>query len=277
MTIFTCKWYAPECIVLCILLFRRYELLFAIPVRYNLLVFLKVAPVPLRKPWDYPSASEVSLNTLQWRHNEHECVSNHRRFDYLLNRLFRGRSKKISKLYATGRCEGNPPVTGGFPSQRASNAENVSIWWRHHVGVIWKLLLNLCEFLPPQRHHFVNIPMTSGQITCYHSATRRKTGWRFTELSPVSKYLDVKFMYEHIFPKYGKGVSSSRRTEEVSWDLKALGDLFVQHEQQTDLFPYSWWRHDRETLSVLLALCEGNSPVTGGEQRASNSELWWYI
>ena len=28
---------------------------------------------------------------------------------------------------------GNLPVTGGFPSQRASNAENVSIWWRHHV------------------------------------------------------------------------------------------------------------------------------------------------
>ena len=25
-----------------------------------------------------------------------------------------------------------PPVTGGFPSQRLSNAENVSIWWRHH-------------------------------------------------------------------------------------------------------------------------------------------------
>ena len=26
------------------------------------------------------------------------------------------------------------PVTHGFPSQRASNAENVSIWWRHHDG-----------------------------------------------------------------------------------------------------------------------------------------------
>ena len=24
----------------------------------------------------------------------------------------------------------DPPVTGDFPSQRASNAENVSIWWR---------------------------------------------------------------------------------------------------------------------------------------------------
>ena len=23
-------------------------------------------------------------------------------------------------------------VTGEFPAQRASNAENISIWWRHH-------------------------------------------------------------------------------------------------------------------------------------------------
>ena len=32
----------------------------------------------------------------------------------------------------TGHCEGNPPVTGGFPSQRASKADNVCIWWRHY-------------------------------------------------------------------------------------------------------------------------------------------------
>ena len=47
--------------------------------------------------------------------------------------LFRGRSKKTSKLRVTGLCEGNSPVTGDFPTQRASDAENVSIWWRHHV------------------------------------------------------------------------------------------------------------------------------------------------
>ena len=29
-------------------------------------------------------------------------------------------------------CAGNSPVTGEFPAQMASNAENVSIWWRHH-------------------------------------------------------------------------------------------------------------------------------------------------
>ena len=43
--------------------------------------------------------------------------------DCLLNRLFRRRSKKTSKPHVTGLCKGNPPVTGGFPSQRASNAE----------------------------------------------------------------------------------------------------------------------------------------------------------
>ena len=41
--------------------------------------------------------------------------------------------KKISKLGITGLCEGNSPVTGEFPAQRASNVENVSIWWRHYV------------------------------------------------------------------------------------------------------------------------------------------------
>ena len=30
---------------------------------------------------------------------------------------------------------GNPPVTGGFPSQTTGKAGNVSIWWRHHVPV----------------------------------------------------------------------------------------------------------------------------------------------
>ena len=46
--------------------------------------------------------------------------------------FFRRRLKKTSKFRVADLCEGNPPVTNGFPSQRASNAENVSIWWRHH-------------------------------------------------------------------------------------------------------------------------------------------------
>ena len=75
--------------------------------------------------------------SLQWRHNERDGVAHHWRLDYLLNRLFGHRSKKISKLRVTGLCEGNSPVTGEFPSQRASDAENVSIWWCHHAGVLF--------------------------------------------------------------------------------------------------------------------------------------------
>ena len=65
-------------------------------------------------------------------HNEHDGVSNHKHHDCTLNRLFGRISKKTSKLRVTGLCAGNPPVTGEFPTQRTSNAENVSIWWRHH-------------------------------------------------------------------------------------------------------------------------------------------------
>ena len=71
--------------------------------------------------------------SLLWRNNGCDSVSNHQPQDCLLNRLFRRRSKKTSKLRVTGLCAGNSPVTGEFPAQMASNAENVSIWWRHYV------------------------------------------------------------------------------------------------------------------------------------------------
>ena len=82
-----------------------------------------------------PQCQYVYSETLQWRHNEPDCVSNHQPYDCLLNSLFRRRSKKTSKLRVTGLCEGNSPVTGEFPAKRASNAENVSILWCHHE--IW--------------------------------------------------------------------------------------------------------------------------------------------
>ena len=83
------------------------------------------------------------FSSLHWRHNEHDRVSNHQPHDCLLNRLFRRRSEKISKLRVTGLCAGNSPETGEFPAQIASYAENVSIWWRHHVhrlvsnAIVW--------------------------------------------------------------------------------------------------------------------------------------------
>ena len=59
---------------------------------------------------------------LQWRHYGRDDVSNHQPHDCL-----------ETKLRVTGLCAVNAPVTGEFFAQKASNAENVSIWWRHHV------------------------------------------------------------------------------------------------------------------------------------------------
>ena len=47
--------------------------------------------------------------SLWWRHNDHDSVSNHQPHECLLNRLFRRRSKKTSKLRVTGLCVGNSP------------------------------------------------------------------------------------------------------------------------------------------------------------------------
>ena len=56
-------------------------------------------------------AGKDRRSSLQWRHKERSGVWNHRRLDCLLNRLFRRRSKKTSKLRVTGFCDWNSPDT----------------------------------------------------------------------------------------------------------------------------------------------------------------------
>ena len=90
-------------------------------------------------------SENINVHPLQWRHNDHDGVSNHQPHGCLHNRLFGCRSKKTSKLRVTGLCAGNSPgpansphkgpVTRkcfhlmtsswpvGFPSRRTSNTE----------------------------------------------------------------------------------------------------------------------------------------------------------
>ena len=93
--------------------------------------------------------------------NERDGVSNHRCIDFLLNRLYRRRSTKTPKLCVTGACGGNSPVTGEFPAQRASNAENVSIWWHHHAMATFEMVkyLSIVRYLYCQA-----IPACFGKI-----------------------------------------------------------------------------------------------------------------
>ena len=60
-------------------------------------------------------------------------VSQITRLTIVYSTVYLGSDKKNpSKFRVTDLCAGNWPVTGDIPSQMASNAENVSIWWRHH-------------------------------------------------------------------------------------------------------------------------------------------------
>ena len=41
----------------------------------------------------------------------------------------------------------------------------------------------------------------------------------------------------------------------------------------------TWWRHVMETISTLLALCDGNPPITGGfpSHVTNNAKLWSFL
>ena len=87
--------------------------------------------ISLAKWWSFTwVVTYVVCNTLT--SNEHQGVSDHRSFERLFNNLFGLTSKKYQRSALLPLCEGKPPMTGEFPSQRASNAESVSISWHHH-------------------------------------------------------------------------------------------------------------------------------------------------
>ena len=97
-------------------------------------------------------------------------------------------SKKTSKLRVTGLCEGNSPVAGDFHAHRASNAENVAIWWRHQedsqlgryyqycwkpVGILTNHISLRCMGTFPESTVTIGIPGTLLKLTnhtsCYKS------------------------------------------------------------------------------------------------------------
>ena len=120
--------------------------------------------------------------TLQWRHNECDCISNHQRLHCLLNCWFKRRSTKILKLRATRLFVENSPVTCEFPAQRASNAEHVSIWWRHHEPINFNSLRPADAYT---RHKTGDLS-TGAQMVINYSFVQAK-GWRRQEhQGPVS-------------------------------------------------------------------------------------------
>ena len=71
--------------------------------------------------------------SLHWRHNDHGGVSNHQPRGCLLNRLFRRRWKKTSKLRVTDLCAGTSPGPVNSPhgpvTRKMFPFDDVSMCW----------------------------------------------------------------------------------------------------------------------------------------------------
>ena len=98
-----------------------------------------------------------------WRHSERDGVSTHQRLHLLLNRLFRRKSTKTSKLRITCLCEGNPPVTGGFPhkgpvTRKMFPFEDV-IMWSIQCRFRAYVILQLCHCRSSISHWVTKVPV----------------------------------------------------------------------------------------------------------------------
>ena len=140
-----------------------------------------------------------NCGTLQWRHNKRDAVPNYWRFDCLLSRLFRRRSKQTPKLLVTGLCEGNPPVDSPHKGPVTRNMK-LYVWytsiffsgtyslWQYMgksslVGVLWYTVA-----LPV-------ISMASGKIV-HGFQVRNKYSYRADSGCAPSQWQTVLLYYD---------------------------------------------------------------------------------
>ena len=95
-------------------------------------ILLEISKDNIHLRWKSYISNHCQIS-LQWRHNGCDSTSNHRHLDWFTQPFLQAKIKENMKVLChwslwwefTG-------VTDEFPAQTASNAENVSIWWRHH-------------------------------------------------------------------------------------------------------------------------------------------------
>ena len=104
---------------------------------------------------------------------------------------FRLRSKKTSKLRVTGLCTGNSPGAGEFPTQMASYAGNVSIWWRLHGHTIFQRNIERIKRAtrltgnPIVNLHCHRFSVRCSNMSCSFGPSARSIGSRCLVMPPI--------------------------------------------------------------------------------------------
>ena len=85
-------------------------------------------------------------SALQWRHNERDGVSYRRRLYCLRSGLFQAQIKESTKSPRHWPLCGEFTGVRWIPRPKDNNAENASIWWRHHEA--WRVHSDLMALHP---------------------------------------------------------------------------------------------------------------------------------
>ena len=208
---------------------------------------------------------------LQWRHNGQDGVSNHQPHDCLLNRLLSAdlRKHESSPPLAFVQVIHRGPVN--YPHKRASNAENVSIWWRHHItGLVPnRPRLMMAQFDDACMCHetsfwwrLITIAMTSQERHIF-SNQRFNSSCRPTSKKHQSLPYWPGVRGIHQWPVIYPHKGPVRRKKLSFYDVNMTLPL---HERplrtkitdNSTAYSHSCW-HQR---SALLALCKANPPAT---------------
>ena len=130
-----------------------------------------------------------------------------------------------------------------FPTQKASNAENVSIWWRHHVNWL--------------------------QLWYFNGNRYASCRWS----GPIPNLL-TQIRHAYIFMWRTFPYTLQWRHDKV--------DGVSNHQPHDCLLNGLFRRRSKKTSELrVTGLCAGNSPVTGEfpAKMASNAEnvsIWWH-
>ena len=182
--------------------------------------------------------------------------SNHPPHHCLLNRLFRRRSKKTSKLRVTDFCVRNSPVTGEFPAQMASNAKNVSIWWRHNDQQFQQ------SSPPPTRfmwsiwsEHTIDICFL---LTCVSQNVTNLVSWFVVQIGHFPRHSNYIILSEMNFPQYRSFVNEIHR---------------LYSERENNMPPQSHWEVARIRWMPPLAV----ESTTWGGGGGGGKLIWDFV
>ena len=105
------------------------------------------------------------------------------------------------------------------------------------------------------------------QDQCFNTWRLEENGWHLADDNFKQTFLSEKFgILIKISVKCvhnGLNNNKSALVQVMAWGWSGVDYHLCTEQMNTQPMDKTWWRHQMETFSALLALCAGNSPVPG--------------